>query len=165
MKSAAVKACTVLLVLGLSAVFVPRIFSHCQIPCGIYGDEMRFDMIEEHITTIEKSMNQVMDLSQDAANNVNQLVRWVENKEDHANELSEILTYYFMAQRVKPAEESDAEAYKDYTKKLVLLHKMQVAAMKCKQTTDLQHVKDLRDLLDKFWVAYFGPDKERHSHH
>ena len=22
--------------------------AHCEIPCGIYGDEMRFDMIEEN---------------------------------------------------------------------------------------------------------------------
>ena len=29
------------------------LWAHCQIPCGIYTDEMRFKMIEEDITTIE----------------------------------------------------------------------------------------------------------------
>ena len=37
--------------------------AHCQIPCGIYGDEMRFQMLEEHITTIEKSMKLIGELS------------------------------------------------------------------------------------------------------
>ncbi len=26
--------------------------AHCEIPCGIYDDEMRINMIAEHITTI-----------------------------------------------------------------------------------------------------------------
>ena len=30
------------------------------------------------------------------------MVRWVVNKEVHADELSDIVTYYFMAQRIKP---------------------------------------------------------------
>ena len=25
--------------------------AHCQIPCGIYDDELRVQLIEEHITT------------------------------------------------------------------------------------------------------------------
>ena len=34
-------------------------FSHCEIPCGIYDDEMRVRMIAEHVTTIEKSMKSI----------------------------------------------------------------------------------------------------------
>ena len=33
--------------------------AHCEIPCGIYTDEMRVQMIEEHCKTIEKSMSQI----------------------------------------------------------------------------------------------------------
>ena len=33
--------------------------SHCQIPCGIYGDDARFEELAEHIRTIEKSMAQI----------------------------------------------------------------------------------------------------------
>ena len=40
--------------------------AHCQIPCGIYGDIMRIDMLREHITTIEKSMTQINELSKDS---------------------------------------------------------------------------------------------------
>jgi nickel superoxide dismutase len=31
----------------------------CEIPCGIYDDEMRINMIAEHITTIEKSVKKL----------------------------------------------------------------------------------------------------------
>lgn len=135
--------------------------SHCQIPCGIYGDDQRFATMDEHITTIEKSMKQIQALSAASDHNANQLIRWVMNKEDHASKLSEIITYYFMAQRIKPADASDKQAYAKYVEQLTLLHRMQVAAMKSKQTTDLKWVKELRGLLDAFAKAY-GTKWHRH---
>ena len=122
--------------------------AHCEIPCGIYDDEMRIEMLREHITTIEKSMNQVILLEKDANRKANQLTRWVMNKEQHADELQEIVSQYFMTQRLTP----DA---KDYASKLQLLHEMLLAGMKSKQTTDLGQVKRLRDLVDMFEKAYF----------
>jgi len=131
------------------------VYSHCQIPCGIYGDSQRFDMISEHVTTIEKSMKQIEMLSATDKPNMNQIVRWVENKESHADQLSRIVTYYFMAQRIKPADKTHGKAYDDYVKKLTLLHKMLVYTMKAKQTTDLANVEKLRTLLVEFQTAYF----------
>jgi len=64
--------------------------AHCEIPCGIYDDEMRVKMIAEHITTIEKSMNQIVMRGQKPGD-CNQRMRWVMNKEDHANELQHIV--------------------------------------------------------------------------
>jgi len=129
-------------------------YSHCQIPCGIYDDEARFSAIAEHITTIEKSMKEIVTLSIDVKPNMNQVVRWVNNKDQHADELSEIVTYYFMAQRIKLPPEGDTKAYNAYVGKLTLLHKMLVYAMKCKQTTDLANVEELRTTLEKFHKAY-----------
>jgi nickel superoxide dismutase len=123
-------------------------YAHCEIPCGIYGDEMRIQMLREHITTIEKSMNSIIALKKEKEHDANQIVRWVMNKERHAEEFQHIVTQYFMTQRIKP----DAKAYQE---KLVLLHKMLISSMKCKQTTDLQFVKDLRELVDKFEALYF----------
>lgn len=123
--------------------------AHCEIPCGIYDDEMRINMIGEHITTIEKSMNQITDLAGQKPMNHNQLTRWVMNKEHHANELQQIVTQYFMTQRIK----LDAEKYAE---KLTLLHKLLVFSMKCKQTTDLSHIATLRSLLKEFQGLYFG---------
>lgn len=130
--------------------------AHCEIPCGIYGDEMRVQMLAEHITTVEKSMKQINELSAAENPNYNQLVRWVNNKEMHADEIQEIVTQYFMTQRIKPADPSDKEAQAAYVKKLTLLHKMLIQAMKAKQTTDQGVMVELRKLLDSFSEEYLG---------
>ena len=138
--------------------------AHCQIPCGIYDDELRVQLIEEHITTIEKSMNQIVALSKASPVDYNQLVRWVDNKEEHAQKIQDIVTAYFMAQRIKmPADHGDENSTNEYLHKLALLHAIQIHAMKAKQSTDLGQVETLRKLVAKFRVAYFG-DEGKHEH-
>jgi len=137
--------------------------AHCQIPCGIYNDELRVQLIEEHIGTIEKSMNQITTLSNEPVVNANQLVRWVDNKEAHAQEIQDIITAYFMAQRIKPKPASEADAHKMYTHQLMLAHHILVHAMKAKQSTDLSQIEHLRSLVKKFRTAYFG-EEAGHGH-
>ena len=135
--------------LGIILMSTSQVAAHCEIPCGIYDDQMRIEMIAEDITTIEKAMNQITELSGQKAINYNQLVRWITNKDYHANKIQEVVYQYFMTQRIK----TDTDKYEE---KLVLLHKMLVAAMKCKQTTDLSHVETLRSLLKSLETLYFG---------
>jgi nickel superoxide dismutase len=146
-----------LMILAISLLMTPEVFSHCEVPCGIYGDGMRFDMIAEHIVTIEKSMKQIVQLSKETDKNYNQIVRWTHNKEVHANKLQEIVHQYFMTQRVKPVDAKDTEGHKKYVEKVTLLHQMLVYAMKAKQTTDLSNVEKLRSLLASFKAAYSTP--------
>ncbi len=138
----------------LAAVFclfvsTNNVSAHCEIPCGIYDDQMRVTMIAEHISTIEKSMNQILEIQKEKNHNANQLIRWVMNKENHADELQEIVSQYFMTQRIK----FDA---KEYDKKIGLLHQMLVYAMKCKQTTNLENIQKLREALKNFETLYFA---------
>lgn len=148
------------------AAGVSVVRAHCEIPCGIYGDRMRVDLLREHFQTLEKSMTKVVEIGESDDKNYNQLVRWVNNKELHANKVQEIVYQYFMNQRIKPANEGE-DGYGEYVEQLTLLHRMLVSAMKCKQTTDLQHVKDLRDALDAFEKAYFDEEDDAHmkEHH
>ena len=99
----------VMLPLFLVSLHAP-LFAHCEIPCGIYDDDARFAAIAEDLTTIEKSMKTIVELSGDLKN-INQLVRWVNNKEHHSDEIAHIVTYYFMAQRVKLPDKGDATAH------------------------------------------------------
>lgn len=131
-----------------------RAEAHCEIPCGIYGDDLRFSMLQEDITTIEKSMKKIVELSVDPAANANQITRWVLNKETHADHMREIVTQYFMTQRIKVPDENDAAAVKAYSERLGLLHKVLVYAMKSKQTTDTQWTKKLHDTVHAFEAAY-----------
>jgi len=131
------------------------VYSHCQIPCGIYDDAARFKMLSEHITTIEKSMTSINQLSSQAKPDYNQIVRWIDNKEKHADEASEIITYYFMAQRLKSIAVKKSKEYENYVSELTMLHEMLVEFMKSKQSTDQAVVKNLRRLRDKFEKQYF----------
>ena len=142
------------------AVNVQPAYAHCQIPCGIYGDQTRFVMLNEHIATIEKSMNQINELSKDGGANANQIVRWVMNKEEHADEMAEIITKYFLQQRIKPEEaESDHAAW---MAKVTACHGILVSSMKAKQTTDLKHVEDLRKHVNAFAEAYLSKEDLKH---
>ena len=78
-----------LAVLVSMVVLASLAWPHCQVPCGIYNDQMRFDMIGEHIATIEKSIKQITELSAEPKPNMNQIVRWVNNKDEHADEIAE----------------------------------------------------------------------------
>lgn len=146
----------------MAGALLQQTFAHCEIPCGIYGDRTRANLLSEHFDTVEKSMKQVEALSADPSKNANQLARWVVNKEEHANKIQEIVYQYFMNQRIKPAEKVDGAAYDKYITEITLLHKMLVYSMKCKQTIDTAHVDTLRTLLKDFEASYFG--HEKHSH-
>ena len=160
MKKNCVKKCTIWGIFIVMTALTSMVRSHCQIPCGIYNDPARFDMIAEDIATIEKSMQQITELSKQKNPNMNQLVRWVNNKDAHADKLSETVTYYFMTQRIKPVDKNRGKAYEEYVEKLTLLHEMLVYSMKAKQTTDLANVERLRTLLAKFKNIYV----QEHSH-
>lgn len=128
--------------------------AHCQIPCGIYDDELRVQLIEEHARTIEKSMQQIVELGQQTPVNSNQLVRWVVNKEEHAQKVQDIVSAYFLTQRVKVPASTEGTAYQDYLGRLALLHEMLVTAMKAKQTTDVAHARRLAELARDYRKAY-----------
>jgi len=152
-----------IVVLALITTAVPA-SAHCQIPCGIYDDELRVQLIEEHIGTVEKSMNKIMEISKASPVDYNQLVRWVDNKEVHATEIQEIVTAYFMAQRIKPAvDHEDEKAMNEYIHKLAILHAIQIHAMKAKQGTNLEEIENLRKFTGMFREAYFGEAKG-HKH-
>jgi len=142
-------------------------FAHCQVPCGIYNDELRIHQIEEYILTIEKSMNAINSLSKNLKDPlaINQIVRWVDNKEKHAEKIQKIVWEYFFTQRVKPVDKSNKKAYERYLKLLELLNKLSFYSMKAKQSVDPKVAENLRKTLEEFEEVYFGKDhKHDHKH-
>ena len=145
----------------VSILFVAKAYSHCQLPCGIYDDHMRIHMMEENVTTIDLSINKIKELEKVKNPNHNQLVRWVMNKEKHADKLSKIATQYFMSQRLKPVEDEKSEAFMNYIKQLTLLHQITVYSMKAKQTLDVSHVETLRTLISDFEKLYLKDESKQ----
>lgn len=140
----------------LLAITAKSASAHCEVPCGIYDDERRFvSMIEDH-STIEKATAQIGELAgKHDAQDLNQLVRWVTTKEDHATRIQQTIAQYFMTQRLK----ADGE---NYTKKLTTAHAVMVAAMKCKQSAAPEAAVALKKAIHDFYRAYEG--KEPHLH-
>lgn len=142
---------------------------HCQVPCGIYGDHLRTELLAEHTATIEKAMKQIEELGAAEKPNWNQLVRWVTTKDSHAQEIQDQVSAYWLAQRIKAPKASAGSAEfkgqnERYMTQLIMAHRLTTFAMKCKQTTDLTNVEALRRSLEGLKVAYFSPEDVKHVH-
>ena len=124
------------------------LFGHCQVPCGVYTDDLRFMQMLEDQTTIEKSSKLILELSnKDDGQSHNQLARWVATKESHASKIQKIIAEYFLTQRIKSSS-------KNYEKLLKGAHSVMVAAMKCKQSTEASAANDLKSSILAFHKIY-----------
>ena len=127
-----------------------HVVAHCEVPCGIYADQLRFQKMLEDQKTIEKAQSQIVALAgQKDPQSANQLARWVATKEDHATKIQHTIAQYFMTQRLKPSSEN-------YVPKLTAAHAVMISAMKCKQSTAAETSTALRDTILKFYKAYEG---------
>lgn len=128
--------------------------AHCEVPCGIYDDHARITQMLEDTTTVEKAVVEIQELSgKTDALSLNQLTRWINNKEIHATKIQDTIARYFLSQRVKPARQG-TQAFNDYVMRLVQHHAVIVAAMKTKQTVDPQRVAELREAIEAIAVYY-----------
>lgn len=127
--------------------------AHCQIPCGIYDDHARVQSMLEDTATVEKSVNLIIELADKSdAQSQNQLVRWVMNKENHAQQIISTISDYFFTQRVKPSQ-------KDYSERLLKHHAVIIAAMKAKQNVGMKYVKDLKESVEAL-LSYYPEQKQ-----
>ena len=147
-----------LLLFSLLFLIPNYLFAHCEVPCGIYDDELRFKELYENTATIEKSTKIIIEISKDKTLDYNQLVRWINTKEIHAVKNQDIVSQYFLHQRIKPADSHSPE-YKDYIRSLELLHHISVYSMKTKQSTDLKNIELLKDSIHDFQHHYLKEDK------
>ena len=130
---------------------------HCQVPCGIYADQLRFEQMLEDTATIAKAITSINDLAAGMSDApptgkaINQVTRWVSTKEMHASHIQEIIAQYFLAQRIK----SDN---KEYVGQLSTAHRVIVAAMKCKQDSDPATAETLKKAILDLYRAYEGKE-------
>ena len=88
------------------------------------------------------------------AQSMNQMIRWVNTKDEHASRIQESVSSYFLAQRIKPKEKGESGRQK-YVNQTLLLQQIIVAAMKCKQNVDQSKCDVASELVTKFSVSYF----------
>jgi nickel superoxide dismutase len=150
-----------LAVAGMALMTARPVAAHCEVPCGIYTDQVRFEQMLEDTATIAKAITSIRDITAELeagpeAQSINQVTRWVNTKDSHATNTQHIIAQYFMTQRIK----ADGD---NYVKKLTAAHAVMVAAMKCKQAADPATAETLRKAILDFYRAYEGKEPELHS--
>ncbi|MDG2422867.1 MAG: superoxide dismutase [Ni] [Phycisphaerales bacterium] len=137
------------------ALSMPTANAHCQMPCGIYDDPARIAGLKEDAATIRKAVTSLRNMMEphdhahgedhehaDDMTQFNQGTRWIMTKDQHAQAIQDVVSYYFLTQRVK-AVPTGKEGHETYIAQLAGFHRILVAAMKCKQTADLAMVDEL----------------------
>lgn len=136
--------------------------AHCQVPCGIYDDQARVQMMREDLVTITKAVGEIQALAaKKDAQSAHQLVRWVMTKEQHAERIIRTISDYFLAQKIKPVDAVEGKNQAEraaYLEMLASHHAVLVAAMKCKQSSAMAEVRTLSKLLDGIG-GYWHPAK------
>ena len=138
-------------------IFSPsKIFAHCQIPCGIYDDVIRIIQIKEDFQTIKKAMLKINELSNTSSSlSLNQLNRWINAKETHATNIQKTISEYFLTQRIK-------ETNQKYIDQTLILQRILVTAMKCKQGLERDNVNTGLNLIKSFSEVYFDSHGLKH---
>lgn len=156
MKIHPLKLIAFLFTLCTAAIVLPqKSQAHCQIPCGIYDDHARIQSMLEDAATVKKATVMMAELAgkEDPQSN-NQMVRWISNKESHAQKVIATISDYLLTQRVKPSQP-------DYAERLAKHHAVIIAAMKAKQNADSSYADALTESIKALEVYYPEPD---HTH-
>jgi small subunit ribosomal protein S27Ae len=127
---------------------------HCQVPCGIFNDPAMVEEIKQAAATIRKAITASTDLHATMASDLtalNQMIRWVNTKEEHAAKIISTVGEYCLCQRVKKDVFKSDE---DYVQALKAHHAVMQAAMKAKQSMDTAACDALDHAIDDMSKMY-----------
>lgn len=147
-----------LAIVTLTSLSLQNAEGHCQVPCGIFSDQVEFEKMLEAQTTIAKANVEMAKLIEESTPlAVNQATRWIITKEEHCKKIITSVAEYFMAQRIKP----DAENYQEA---LLAAHVAMRAAMKAKQDPSTEVAEALKEAIFDLYRAYEGKEPDFHEH-
>lgn len=135
--------------LGLLVVLTckSQLYSHCQMPCGIYHDDMVYDQIDQYVETMYKGISVMNSSKFGDAKERNEFTRWVIQKEEASDKTALLLTQYFLQQKIKPGEA-------DTPKRLTAVHNLLADLVVIKQNVDLKFVEDFSTEWEKFKLMF-----------
>lgn len=133
--------------LYLTTLFFLNLSAHCQLPCGIYHDDLEFGNLEQCVQTLHRANDGILENASSSALNENQRVRFILLKDQYADQFVQLLTTYFLQQRIQPGKPSTQAL-------LTLSHQMMQTAMKIKQSVDQNKVDQLSHQLMEFKKLY-----------
>ena len=125
--------------------------AHCQMPCGIYNDQMVYDEVNQFYLTVFKAVKALENNKFQTDEDRNQYVRWVMTKERLCNEIATLLTTYFFQQKIMPIDDN-----RDMVNSL---HQLLFQLVAIKQNVDIKIVKDFGKEWENF-KNLFHPETE-----
>lgn len=124
--------------------------AHCQMPCGIYHDDLVFSQIDQFVETMYKGLTVLSENKFASLHDKNEFIRWVYLKEKMCDDTADLFLTYFLQQKIKPGAE-------DTVKKVNSLHKLVFMLVGIKQHIDLQMILDF-NLEWEIFKHMFHPD-------
>lgn len=134
------------LLLATAAFFIATsggLHGHCQMPCGIYHDDMVYDQIDQYVETMHKAISELKMIKFDTVQDKNQFIRWIMQKEKMSDDVSDLILKYFLQQKIKPDEEDTSE-------KVVSAHKLLFLTVCMKQAPELKTLYEFMEEWKKF---------------
>lgn len=140
---------TLFLTIGIASSlhFVSLLDGHCQMPCGIYHDDMVYDQIDQYSETMYKGIAVMLDSKFQTVKERNEFIRWTMLKEEASNDVATLLTTYFLQQKIKPGEP-------DTPKRIESVHRLLFLLVAIKQNADLEFVKEFTEEWEKFKLMF-----------
>lgn len=121
--------------------------AHCQMPCGIYHDEMVFDQVDQYIETMVKGLSVLTENEFKTLQDHNEFVRWIIQKEKASDEIAQVFLTYFLQQKIKPGEE-------DTPKRVLSAQKMLFLLVQIKQLVDMKVLYDFYEEWERFKLMF-----------
>lgn len=128
-------------------MYTGSLMGHCQMPCGIYHDDIVFDEIDQYIETMHKGISVLTSSKFGDTKEKNEFIRWVVEKEKASDTVAELITRYFLQQKIKPGEP-------DTVKKVTSAHLLLFTLVGIKQNTALSFVEDFAKEWEKFKLMF-----------
>ncbi|KIC74650.1 hypothetical protein DB42_AZ00050 [Neochlamydia sp. EPS4] len=134
-----------ILIQGIIALFchTGSLMAHCQMPCGIYHDELVFNQVDQYIETMYKGITELNNSKFSTPFERNNFIRWVKLKDTASDEIANLITEYFLQQKIKPAEA-------DTPKRLISAHKMLFELTAIKQNVNIKMIEAFADEWENF---------------
>lgn len=131
-----------------------NLMAHCQLPCGIYHDEMVFEEIDQYVETTYKAISVMLENKFDTVVDKNQFIRWTMEKEESSNLVARRLMEYFLQQKIKPGNDPETTA------KVAAVHRLLFGLVQIKQNVDLSLVKKFGEEWEQFKLLFHSKDYE-----
>lgn len=123
------------------------LMGHCQMPCGIYHDDMVYDQIDQYVETMVKAVAKIKDNKASTPQERNELIRWVMTKDRLSDDTATLIMTFFLQQKIKPGES-------DTPKRVEAAHRLLFDIVAVKQLCDFKAVSDFAEEWEKFKLMF-----------